>query len=282
MIRLLIALVLPLAAAGVHAEGGDPGAPRQLVEQKIRLLEMLVHSSAAKSVETGSAERLTRARQAVAAARRAMADDRPDEAGRVVDEALRSSSPLRRGLPEPSLSDDALRRAHQNLIEQVATYRAAIEDLAPHAKLGAAARILLTRIDGKSAEARKAAGNGRLDQANRLLGEAYQWAVSELARLRAGDEVILSLNFSSPADEYAYEVRRFDSNQILVAMMVQEGKADGERRAVVDQCLDESRRRRAIAEQQAGGGFHREAVASMEAAVAQLNRALQTMGVPAF
>ena len=285
MKRLLPATAVLLAATLATAQEGSPDDRRRLVEQKIRLVEMLVNTQAAKNSAASAPhapERLEKGRNALALARQALEDNRFDDAARILDDALRSSASAQRAQPPASLSEDALRRAHQNLIEQVATYRASVEEVATHPRIGSAARVLLTRIDAKSAEARKHVGAGELAQANRLLGEAYQLAVSELSRLRSGEEVVHSLNFSSAAEEYAYEIRRFESNQLLVTMMVNDGKADGDRRSAIDSFQSEGRRLLGEADGQARAGQHKEAVRLMEAATGQLNRALQLMGVPVF
>ena len=275
-----LALVLALAifAGGVRSE--TDGAGKQLVEQKIRLLEMLVASPSAKADSGGLGERGSRA---LALAREAVAEGRYGEAAGLVDDVLRSSAAAtRKPTVDASLSDSALRLAHQNLIEQVATYRASIEDLLGDPKHGGAARALLIRIDTHSGQARGEAGAGRLAEANRILGDAYKLAVGELSRLRAGQEVVMSLNFASPAEEYAYEINRFESSEMMVGMMIGEGKVEGDRKALVEDFRGEARRLRGEAEAEAKSGRHKEAVAKMEKAGAQLNRALQTMGVPVF
>lgn len=277
-------LALCLVFAG-FAVAGEPGGDdkRRLVEQKMRLVEMLVSTQAAKAQTAGTppSERLERGTAALLQARQALADNRLDDAAQILDTALRSNSPAS-GTTPSALSQEAARNAYQNLVEQVATYRASVEDLATHPRQGSAARVLLTRIDGKCAEARKLAGAGNLEAANRALGEAYQLAVGELAKMRAGEEVVLSLNFASPVEEFAYETRRFESSQIMATMLVREGKAEGDRQKLVEDFLAEARRLRGDAEGLAKAGRQKEAVGIMEKAVAQLNRALQAMGVPVF
>ncbi len=277
IIRYGLVLACSALATAAQSQAGDES--RKLVEQKMRLLEMLLASPSAKADTGGMAER---GGKALTSAREALAANRPDDAARTLDEVLRSSAAARRPVAETSLPDSALALAHQNLVEQVATYRASIEDLLADPKLAAAARGLLARIDAHAAEARREAGAARLSEANRILGEAYKLAVGELARLRAGQEVVMALRFASPVEEYAYEQKRFESSQMMVGMLAGEGRAEGDRRALVDGFSAEARRLRSEAEAHAQAGRHRDAVSLMEKASAQLNRALQTMGVPVF
>lgn len=246
---------------------------------------MLVATQAAKASTAdnkSSTERLEKGKNALAIARNALNSNRLDEASQALDDALRTSSSKQQLPSATSLSTDALRHTHQNLIEQVATYRAAIEDLIKQPKHGGEARKLIAHIDTKIAEAGKHTGAGDLTVANRLLSEAYQLAIAGLSRLRAGDEVVNSLNFSTPAEEYAYEIRRFESNKILVGIMIGDGKAEGAQRNMVSDLEARGVQLRIDAEALARKGEHKEAVLRMEMAIGQLNRALQIMGVPVF
>jgi len=65
-------------------------------------------------------------------------------------------------------------------------------------------------------------------------------------------------------------------------MMIAEGRAEGDKRRLVDGFVREADRLKADAISQAINNNHKEAVAAMEKAFVQLNRALQAMGVPAF
>lgn len=281
MRAIFIGLLIAWAVVAA-AQTASPEQKRQLVEQKIKLLGMLLGSATAKT----SADMPTlaeRGRRAIELARAAVAENRLDDATRVLDEALKSSSAESRRLQsESALSAGAQRQTYQNLREQVATYRAAVAELTKDAKAGGAARSLLGRIDAQSAEAGKQEGLGHLQEANRILSDAYKLAVAEISRLRAGQEVIMSLNFETPADEYAYEQKRFDSGEMMVGMMVAEGRAAGERQALVDGYANEGRRLRSEAADLARNGQHKEAVRLMEQATGQMNRALQAMGVPVF
>ena len=285
MNRYVLALLALLAIPYASAQSAGAGDKRQLLEQKIRLVEMLVNSQAAKNKSAsapGASERLDKSRASLEQARLALSKDLFDEAGKILDEALRTSSSPRRESMESNLSDESYRHAHQNLIEQVATYRASVEDLLATPRISAAARLVLGRIDAMSAEARKLAGEGRLDKANKVLGEAYQLAVSELSRLRAGDEVVLSLNFATPKDEYAYELRRFESSHILIKIMLEDGAADSNKRSLVEKFVNEGFRLRTEAQGQAKEGHYPEAIRLMEGASTQINRGLQSVGVPVF
>ena len=285
MVMLASVVAVCLAQAPV---ADNPEPKRKLVEQKIRLLEMLINSPAAKAGaatrNTESSQLVDKGRKSLEDARQAVAEGRVDDASRLLDETLKATSAASRKISPDGggLSESALRQSLADKLEQVMTYRAAVLDLTRDSKLGAQARQLLLQIDVLLGESKQLADGGRLNEANKKMASAYKLSVEEISRLRAGQEVVISLTFETPAAEYAYETKRFASNLTLVDMMVAEGRADGSRRATVDGFVSEGQRIKAQAQLQADAAQHQEAIAIMEKANAQLNRALQAMGLAVF
>ena len=275
-----LAMALPVAAQ----TAADPEQQRRLAEQKLRLVETLVNAPAAQAAaarDGDAAALIERGRGLLKEAREALAAGRPADAAKALDEALRSVSKAGgRGAAE--LSDSVQKQRLQDMGEQVASYRGSLVELAKDAKSGAAAKSALERVDALADEARRLAGAGRLGDANRKMAESYKLAVEEISRLRAGEVVTMSLKFNSPAEEYAHEQKRFQSNEILVNMMIAEGRAEGDKRRMVDGFVQEAGRLKAEAINQTANNNYKEAVTQMERAFVQLNRALQVMGVPAF
>lgn len=289
MIKKVTALLvmLSLAGAALAQAGASDDQRRRLIEQKLRLVEMLVNSPAAKSSAYGrdaeTPQLVEKGKSLLAGARSALDEGRLDDAAAALDEALKSASSASRRLSsEGGLSDSAQRKQLTDMTEQVRTYRGAIDDLRKDSKMADEAGKVLARVDAMVAESDKLSAAGRLGDANKHMADAYKLSVQELSRLRAGQEVVLSLNFETPAEEYAYEQKRFGSNQIMVDMMIGEGRAEGGKRQLVDRFVDEGRRLKLEAETQAEAGKYAEAVGLMEEATKQLNRALQSMGVPVF
>jgi hypothetical protein len=280
-VLVLACVVMALTAAAQTAT--DPEQQQRLVEQKLRLVEMLLNAPAAQAAaarDGDAAALMERSRGLLKEAREAIAAQRPADAAKALDEALRSVSKAS-GSGAPGLSDSVQKQRLQDMGEQVATYRGSLVALAADAK-SAAAKSALERVDALADEARRLAGAGRLGDANKKMAESYKVAVEEISRLRAGEVITMSLKFNSPAEEYAYEQKRFQSNEILVNMMIAEGRAEGDKRRMVDGFIQEAGRHKAEAINQTSSNNFREAVTQMEKAFVQLNRALQAMGVPAF
>jgi hypothetical protein len=283
---LLICWISPGHAQTSAADGS--AQKRQLIEQKIRLLDMLVNSPAASNAAAGrdpeSAALIEKGRKSFETAKQAFADNRVDEASRLLDEALKSTSLASKKISSDGsgLSESAQRKSLADMAEQVISYRASVAEFTHDAKVGAVARQLLGQIDVLLAESKQLADAGRLGEANKKMASAYKLTVEEITKFRAGHEVVMSLKFNTPADEYAYEQKRFNSSLTMIDMMIGEGRADGQKRKLVESFVAEGNRLRSLAESEAGSKHHKEAVVLMEKAGGQLNKALQSMGIPVF
>lgn len=262
----------------------DGEQQRRLAEQKLKLVEMLLNSPKAQaSSASGDGETVAlveRGKSLLAQAREALAAQRHADASKALDEALQSVSQANKR-SAGGLSDSVQKQRLQEMSEQVATYRTSLATLVKE-KAAASAKPTLDRVDALTEESRKLAAAGHLGEANKKMAEAYKLEVEEVSRLRAGQEIVLSLKFDTPADEYAYEQKRYQSNEILVGMMIGEGRAEGDRRRLVDGFMKEAVALKEDAVSLAGANRHKEAVTVMEKANVQLNRALQSMGVPVF
>lgn len=279
---MALTLLAPVAHAQTSTETDDPR--RRLIEQKIRLVESLMNTPAAvesaRRSEPDTPAPLLLGKVFLERVRMALAANRMDEAAAALDEALRSAIKASNKQAPGAQGDVEQRQAFKNLTEQVATFRAALDDLAKQGN--ADARVVVARIDALATEARHAAIAGQWPDANRKLTTAYQHAIESLSKLRAGQTVTLSLKFDTPAEEFDYERKRFQSTELLVGMMLADGRAAGERRNLVDTYLRDGRRLHGTAADQAGAADYKGAVATMESAIGHLNRALQLMGVPVF
>lgn len=285
-IALLVSLINPCLAQTPGTDGNEQKG--KLIEQKIRLIEMLVNSPAAKSSAAGkdpdSIAMIESGRKALEEAKRAYAESRFDDASKLLDTSLKSASAASRKMSTAGggLSESVQRKSLADMSDQVATYRAGVVDLTRDPKLGAEAKNLLTRVDALTAESKQLADGGRLGDANKKLASAYKMLVEDLTKLRDGQEVVMSLKFDTPADEYAYEQKRFGSSLVMIDMMIDEGRADGQKRKLIDSYVAEGNKLKVQAEVEASSQRHKDAVDLMEKATKQLNRALQSMGIPIF
>lgn len=188
----------------------------------------------------------------------------------------------------PSESQDAVANAFlrdqlRSEIEQVLSYRDALKSLTSDPILGPKATAAEAKVAALVAHSKRLAAASRLAEAKSVAEEANRFVVESIVKLRSGETVVVSLSFDNPMQEYAYEQRRFESNEVMVLLMVEEGRAsDPRQKNIVDRFSSEGRRLRQLAEKDAGMGKFAEAVRSMEAASTELTKALQAMGVPVF
>lgn len=283
-----LSLLLFLGSMGAHGQSlTDPEQKQRLTEQKLKLVEMLVNSPAAQATTVGrEAETpalFERSKELIRQARVAISTQRYDEAGRVLDEALRNVAKAgNQATGDLGLADSVQKRQFQDFADQLAVYRPALVDMGKDPRTGAAAKKLQARIDALTGEGRQLAEAGRLGDANKKMAEAYKLAVEEISRLRAGQEVVMALKFDSPIEEFIYEQKRFQSNEILISMMISEGRANADNRKQLEAFLVQASTLRDQAGERAHHNDHKPAVTLMEQANGQLNRALQLLGVPVF
>lgn len=282
------AILLALATSAVLAQP-VPGAEQKtrLIEQKLKLVEMLVNSPAAQATamshEAETPTLILHSQRLIKEARAALAEQRFDAATQALDEALQNVSKANsRMAGDSGMADSAQKKQFRDLDEQITTYRLSLQDMAKDPRQADSARQLMGQVDGLADEGRKLSAAGRLGEANKKMGAAYKLAVEGISRLRAGQEVVMALKFDSPIEEYVYEQKRYQSNEMMVSMMITEGRADGNRRQMVDAFIGEAERLKDEAGKLANQNDHKAAVTTMEKAFRQLNRALQSMGVPVF
>lgn len=273
----------PVVVAQVDNEAGSQR--RKLIEQKLRLVELLAQSSVVKAAgSSGAAATVEKRRELLEQARHALAVGQLEQAGQILDEALvrAGNASQQSSASSAELSEVARRAKLKNLSEQLASYRGTLQSLAAEDGSGGEARLLLARTDGMAKEAESLAASGRLEEASQRLAEAYRLLVAGLAQLQAGRTVVLSLKFDTPDQEYIYEQRRFQSNEMLLRMNVEDSPSQGQQRLLVDRLAADGHRLRDEAAGLATSGDYKAAVRAMEKASAQLIRALQSMGVPVF
>lgn len=271
------------ATAPPAAQASTPvsGHRRPVVEQKLRLMEALLRSDAAKAAAETAEGRARNARldEMVGQARQALVDQQIDRAGQLLDDAIRLASA---GSHRQALGEGTHQAHFQELVEQVNSYRNSIRELEQDPQLQATARALRERIDALVAEAGVHNAAGRVGEAHKALRGAYQLAIAELGRLRSGKTVVVALKFATPAEEYGYEQRRHTDHQMLLRMALTERQVPAEQRAAIDGFVAESQRLSVEADSKARGGSYPEAVRTMEKATAVLVQALRSVGVPLF
>lgn len=289
---LVFSTILPLVAPDAAGQTGatanstqNENQRRLVIQQKLRLLESILASPRARQAQDSgdpeSKAHYAKVRRLMEGARAALASGDAEFAGQSLDEALRTVSGAAFSKNGSSLNVSAQRTRNAELLEQIRSYRGSLADAAKENN-GKTAGDAVARLDRLVAEADKHSASGRYAEANKLLAEAYKLAVTAVTEIRAGQTVVLRLKFDTPADEFAYEQRRNRSHEMLIDMMIAEGRAEGPKRNLVERYVEESRSLRAKADGQAKAGDYASAVKTLEQATSQLVRALQVTGLAVF
>jgi len=283
----ILAASAALACSPAWAQAPEAVPDRAVIEQKLKLLEVVLNSpklaQAAASGDPEAASLAAKARQGLEEARAALQANDTLKSAALLDQALRASSAAslkasRSAAPPP---DAAQRNRNNELMQEVASYRASIVE-ALKSKNDAKGATALQRIDALVAEATSLTAANRHADAQRAISQAYGISVATISELRAGETVTHELKFETPADEYAYEQKRHQSNEMLVDMMIKEGKVDPGRKQLLDRYLEESFRLRSEAEKLAKTGDYPGAIKNMEKANDQIMSALRATGLAGF
>jgi len=264
------------------------GAPdRAVIEQKLKLLEVVLNSpklaQAAASGNSEAAALAAKARQGLEEARAALDANDTLKSAALLDQALRASSAASLKASRGSAPPPEVAQVNRNreLMQEVASYRTSIAETLK-GKSNAKGAAALQRIDGLVAEADSLTAGNRHADAHKAITQAYGISVATISELRAGETVTHELKFETPADEYAYEQKRHHSNEMLVDMMIKEGKVDPGRKQLLDRHMEESFRLRSEAEKLAQAGDYPGAIKHMERANDQLMGALRATGLAGF
>ncbi|HEX6827573.1 MAG TPA: hypothetical protein VF104_01190 [Burkholderiales bacterium] len=279
------AVLPPLAPATAHAQGAADAAPnRGVVEQKLKLLESLLNSPKTAQISAGgdteAAALISQARKGLEEARLALAAGDTTKAGALLDQALKASSTASSRTARAG-QDDAQRVRNRQMLDELNSYSASLTQ-AVLEKGSAEGTAAVQRIDKLVAQAGQMTAAGQHAEAGKLISEALNLAVATLSALRSGQTVVLSLKFDTPADEYAYEQKRHQSNLMLVEVLVREGKVEEGRRQLLERFVDESAQLKQQAEQLATAGDYAGAIKSMEKANDRLLTGLRASGLANF
>ena len=116
--------------------------------------------------------------------------------------------------------------------------------------------------------------------ANAQLVSIYEDVVVIVSEARRNQSIIYRLNFKTPIDEYAYELERNKSYELLVDIAISEKQnPDKALRPYIQKLVGQSRELRDQARVQAEGGDHVSAIKTLENATGYLVQALRSAGV---
>ncbi|MBS1197896.1 MAG: hypothetical protein H6R18_1681 [Proteobacteria bacterium] len=280
-IGLLLLLCSSVALATTDAPASSLSKKMQLAEQKSKLVERLI-GPLSDSQTPENTILLANNRRLLEQARTAISRAQPDEAVEKLDEALRNLSRANANLSSEKNASERQKKQFEERAAQIESFRQSLQDMATSPQAANAIQQLTIQIDSLTEEGRKLMLSGRQEDAIKHMYAAYKLAIEEISRLREGQEVVVRLHFNSPREEFAYEQKRYYSNEILVDMMSGQDQLSPEIRKRVESLVKAAVDIKNGAASKAGAHDYPLAIQEMEKAILQLNRALQIMGMPVF
>lgn len=271
-VTLLMAMLL---ISGTVASSTDD-KQGQVLQQKLNLLDSMINrGSSSKKVRNSTNEEakqlLKQAEDLYALARENLDNGNIDDAGKIINEAIRaisSASAKAKGKKGTTPVDRSRYQELQNVIDSLLeTVDLTFEN-----------PVDLEQIDEMRQQAITLTKKDNYPKAIKTLDQAYQiiaTAISENVRTKT---VVYSLDFKDSQDEYEYEHRRYKGNRELVTTMLNERQESPTRKLIVryTELADNTLKR---AEQLAVNSAHDEALKVVEQANRDLARAMGMLGL---
>ena len=123
------------------------------------------------------------------------------------------------------------------------------------------------------------AGMKRYEEAYAVADGAYHQLLLAMKTVRDKETVEYRLEFSSIDEEFAYELRRFESQKKLLEMLLAEKQPSQDSMQLIDAYVAEAGRKNAQARGLADSGDLENALAIQESAVEELTRAMRVAGI---
>lgn len=166
------------------------------------------------------------------------------------------------------------RDVYKNLLASVQSHWQAYQSIFPDIDIEAQ-----KEFEASVSEAISLANTKNYMAATQVLKGVYEQTINQLVSLRNNQTLIHSLDFSSPEDEYQYELGRFKSYRLLLDLKLAEKANSMRPLAAIDVLLTQAESLRSHADVVQVEGDHQQAVELMEKSIAFMIKALRMLGV---
>jgi tetratricopeptide (TPR) repeat protein len=277
-------MVFPLALLLLITAPVMAASDKSAMEKKLRLVQHYLNSKTADKIESAgnpeAQDLLSRSRELAELAEKALKSGELSDAENAITQALQSFSSASAAMRRGKDSQVVVQKKNEQLLLEIKDYRASflssLKDKGP-----AFANLLdIPRLESLIGQASTLGEQGKHRQAHDVLQSAYQMTVTAVTRLRDNETLVYALEFRTPADEYRYELNRYQSYEILVQQMRDSGKDQGSVGKMVLKFVDKAKELKKRAADEATTGDFEKAIKTMEEANRSLGRALQMMGLP--
>jgi len=275
------------SAGGVSAQTIPPTKGRQQeLAGKLKFIDMLVNRS--PRVKRVEASDDSKAKELLAAAqqhhRRAVAEMEKgdlDQVDHFVGLALDAVGIAFRMVADPAHREAVEAERYKELEARVASFRQAFKEVAAQKGAQTAAFLDEVKVATLVGEAEALAKEKRYQQANQPLAKAADMVERALAKAREKETLVYDLNFATPEEEYAYDLERNRSYELLANMMVAQCPPERKSRLpLIKRLIQRNEELRAEADALAAGGDTEGAIQVLQKGTDSLVRALRMAGLP--
>ena len=273
-----------LLALGLYVAGAQ-AQDREQVERRVQSVGTLIESSSAARQIDSSGVAMAREKRdnARLVHREASATLRTGDlaaATKLLDLAARElMAGVRLAKPE-QVTGEKVRRDFDARLDSAQALLTAQQRITQEKSAGREAQDAARTIEQQIAQARKLAEQGRIADARTLIDRAYLTARVSIESMRGGDTLVRTLSFTSPREEYDYEIDRNETHRMLINVLLSDRQdAAGVMPPAMQAFVDKAATLRGQAEAQAQRGDHAGAIKMLEDSTRELVRAIRAGGV---
>lgn len=253
------------------------------VKQKLGFADMMTASSAAAervaaSTNTEAKQYAAEAKQQLVTARAALGAGDNNAAMTAVDEALRLMSSATALVPDRGASEEKAR--YTELLDQVRGFEASYQrNLKQGMKPKAGGELDKNQFDRMMNEADALAGQGQYGEAIKQVEAANELITAALSAMLDSQTVVYEKNFSTPKDEYEYELARYGSYAELVPVAIEQRGPTPQTISMMDELTQRAKEIHDEAVGLAKKSDYKMAIMALQAATERVQKALRLAGV---
>jgi len=270
------------------AEGSDKPSSREVVEQKLQLVKMMMTQSTAIERATNSKDPAIKQKgdnllALYAKAYNALEAGDTAGAEKLLDEVMRQITEIARQIPDPLEIEKAQSMRYEELLESVGgiqiTYKEMRDNTQPNDKHMSVINANMKRNLNLIEQAQTLGEKKRYKEAIDLLEKGYTEGVSDLNKLMGSQVSSYSLDFKTPEAEFDHEVANYKSYEDLIKVAYEQLKPNESVVKLSERFVQQSREGRDTANKQAASGDYKTAITTMQGATKHLKTALRTLGL---
>ena len=254
------------------------------VKQKIAYAELLAGSSeSAKRVAAGNNQEakalLDQAKTQIQQAKTILGQGDLAKALALADDALRTVNSAARLAPAESAAIDH-KVKYDELLKEVKGYAASYEK---NVKAGqgkqASATLDKSKFDGLVKDAESLAAKGDYEAAAKQMTHASTMVTAVLSLMLEKSTVVYDKSFTTPKEEYEFELARYESFRDLVPVAIEQRQPSDTQKAALEELAKKAERIVSEGKNFAGRGDYVTAIQAMQAATENVQRGLNMIGV---